>query len=174
MRMHHFWALNCPLGLNEIFFFLKCQYNVQNFKTILRVDPKLWLCATVRPGMAHLLQVTIFFWKSINIISMYLLAPFYCAQFKKILRVDPKLWRHVIFRPKMALKYIFFRKPISKPSHVHSCLSTYKKPESDVNTLLRYWWLKNTEIWFSRSICGHNLRTRFFPHMWFLQNAKGS
>ena len=99
---------------------------------------------------------------------------FIVHNFKKILRVDPKLWRHVIFRPKMALKYIFFRKPISKPSHVHSCLSTYKKPESDVSTLLRYWWLKNTEIWFSRSICGHNLRTRFFPHMWFLQNAKGS
>ena len=118
-----------------------------------------------------------FFWKTINISSMHLLNPFIVQNFKKILRVDQELWGCTIFCPKMAclLEKIFFsRKPITKPCCTDSCLSTYKKSESDVNPLMRYWRLSNAGILLAKSILGHKLRTRFFPHMWFLQSVKGS
>ena len=68
----------------------------------------------------------------------------------------------------------FFRKPISKPCCVHSCLSTCRKSETDVNLLTRYWWLKNTGIWLAESFFGHNLRTRFFPLCSFHRMSKGN
>ena len=118
-----------------------------------------------------------FFRKTIKISSMYLLPPFIVQNFKKTLRADPKLWGRAIFRSKMTRlpwKIISFRKPISKTCCVYSCLSTSKNSESDVNPLTGYWQLKNTKIWLAKSIYGHKLKTRFFSHMWFLQNAKGS
>ena len=42
-------------------------------------------------------------------------------------------------------KLFFFRKPIRKPCCVHSCLSRCKRSKSDVNSLMRYWQLQNTE-----------------------------
>ena len=118
-----------------------------------------------------------FFRKNINTIFMYLLAPFIVQNFKNIRRANPKLWGCAIFRPKMACllwKIIFLRKSISKPCRVHSCLSTCKKSELGANPLIRYCQLKNTEIWLIESIFCYLLKTRFFPHMRFLQNAKGS
>ena len=45
-----------------------------------------------------------------------------------------------------------------------------KKLNSDVNPLIKYWWLKKA---LADTIFGHNLRTRFFPGMQFLENIKG-
>ena len=39
-----------------------------------------------------------------------------------------------------------FRKPVHEPCFFHSCLSTCQKSKSDMNLLVKYWWLKNTEI----------------------------
>ena len=84
-----------------------------------------------------------FFKKTVTKISMYLLVPFIVQNLKKVLKTDPKLWGRAIFR---LLNEIFFRKVISKPCRrVHLCLSTCKKLESDVNPLMRYRLLKNTE-----------------------------
>ena len=84
-----------------------------------------------------------FFKKTVTKISMYLLVPFIVQNLKKVLKTDPKLWGRAIFR---LLNEIFFRKAISKPCRrVHLCLSTCKKLESDVNPLMRYRLLKNTE-----------------------------
>ena len=41
---------------------------------------------------------------------------------------------------------IFFRKPVCEPCFFHSCLSAYQKPKSDINLLVKYYQLKNTEI----------------------------
>ena len=41
---------------------------------------------------------------------------------------------------------IFFRKTANEPCFFHSCLSTCQKSKSDINLLVKYWWLKNTEI----------------------------
>ena len=40
----------------------------------------------------------------------------------------------------------FFQKPVNKPCFFHSCLSTCQKSKSDINLLVKYWQLKNTEI----------------------------
>ena len=41
---------------------------------------------------------------------------------------------------------IFFRKPVNEPWFFHSWLSTYQKSKPDINLLVKYWLLKNTEI----------------------------
>ena len=41
---------------------------------------------------------------------------------------------------------IFFRKPVNEPCFFHSCLPTCQKSKSDINLLVKYWRLKNTEI----------------------------
>ena len=51
---------------------------------------------------------------------------------------------------------IFFRKPINEPCFFHSCLSTCQKSKSDINLLVKYWQLKNTEISLVESF-GYNL-----------------
>ena len=83
--------------------------------------------------------------QAINIIFIYLLAPFIVQSFKKILTADPELWGCTIFGPKMAHlpKREFFHKTHCS---FHSCLSTCQKSESDINLLMKYWRLKNTEI----------------------------
>ena len=40
----------------------------------------------------------------------------------------------------------FFGKPVNKPVSYHSCLSTFQKSKSDINLLMKYWRLKNSEI----------------------------
>ena len=40
----------------------------------------------------------------------------------------------------------FFGKPVNDPYFFHSCLSTCQKSKSDINLLVKYWRLKNTEI----------------------------
>ena len=64
-----------------------------------------------------------------------------------------------------------FRKPANEPCFFHSCLSTCQKSKSDINLLVKYWRLKNTEISLAKSHFGYNLRTRFFASMQFLQNV---
>ena len=51
---------------------------------------------------------------------------------------------------------IFFRKPVNEPYFFHSCLSTCQKSKSDINLLVKYWQLKNTEISLVESF-GYNL-----------------
>ena len=104
-----------------------------------------------------------FFWKIINIILIYLLAPFIVQNFKKILPADPELWGCTIFGPKMAHfpKWEFFRKPFHETCFFHSCLFTCQKSKSDINLLVKYWQLKNTEISLAECHFGYNLRTRF-------------
>ena len=41
---------------------------------------------------------------------------------------------------------IFFKKPVNEPCFFHSCLSTCQKSKSNINLLVKYWQLKNTEI----------------------------
>ena len=40
----------------------------------------------------------------------------------------------------------FFRKAVNDPCFFHSCLSTCQKSKPDINLLVKYWQLKNTEI----------------------------
>ena len=185
MKACHFQAQNSPFAPNDNFFrktsnmismYLLIHFIVQNFKKILRLDPNLWACTIFRPKMAHLPYVRFQknHWYNFHVPLGY----FHCAKLKKKYPLSQfKVMRMCYFWAQngpFAQKGKFFRKPISKTGCNHSCLSTCKKSESDVYPWTRYGRLKKTKIWLAKSIFGHNLRTRFFPHMWFLQNAKGS
>ena len=65
-----------------------------------------------------------------------------------------------------------FRKPANEPCFFHSCLSTCQKSKSDINLLVKYWRLKNTEISLAKSHFGCNLGTRFFPSLYFSQKTQ--
>ena len=157
--MCHFQAQNGPFVLNKFFLvqtiitfiYLLVLLIVQNFKKFLLgvqsyedvpfLGPKWSIC-----------HKQIFFLKIINIILIYLLA----LSLSKILPVDPDLWGYAIFGSKMAHLPnwdIFFRKPVNEPCFFHSCLFTCQKSDkkSDINPLLKYWRLKNTEISLTES-----------------------
>ena len=76
-----------------------------------------------------------------------------CKIKKKILPVDPQLWGCATFWPKMThvAKSEFFKKPVHEPCFFYSCLSTYQKSKSFINLLVKYWWLKDTEISLAES-----------------------
>ena len=46
----------------------------------------------------------------------------------------------------------FFRKPVNEPCFFSSCLSTCQKSKWDINLLMSYWRLKNTEISLAESL----------------------
>ena len=100
--------------------------------------------------------------KIINIISIYLLAPFIVQNFKKILTADPELWWCTIFGP-IYPNENFSRKSVNKPCFFHSCLSTRQKSKSDINLLMKYWQLKNTEISLAKSHFWLKLENQIFP-----------
>ena len=96
------------------------------------------------------------------------IGPFHCTKFKNILTANSELWGCAIFGPKMVhlpqtkifqkiinivLIYLLalFRKPVNEPCFFHLCLSTCQKSKSDINLLVKYWWLKNTEISLAES-----------------------
>ena len=56
---------------------------------------------------------------------------------------------------------IFFKK-LDKPSSYHSCLSTFQKSKSDINLLMKYCWLKNTEISLTKSHFWPSLENQIF------------
>ena len=140
---NHYHYFHLPIG----------PFHCAKLKKNLTVDPELWECVIFGPKMVHLPQ-TFFFWKIINIILIYLLAPFIVQNFKKILLADLELrgcanvWVQNDPFPKMR---IFFRKPVNEPCFFHSCLSTCQKSKSDINLLVKYSQLKNTEISLAES-----------------------
>ena len=132
--------------------YLLAPFILQNFKKILRANPELWGCAIFGPKMTHLSWTKLFWYKHYYYFHLPI-GPFHCARFKKILTADPELWGCAIFGPKIAHlpKWEFFRKPVNKPCFFHSCLSTCQKSKSDINLLVKYWRLKNTETTLVKS-----------------------
>ena len=138
---NHFYYFHLPIG----------PFYRAKFKKILTADPEFWQCTFFGPKVVHSSQF--FFGKIITIILVYLLAPFIVQNLKKVLPVNPELWGCAIFGPKMAHfpKWELFQKTCSRALFLYSCLSTCQKSKSDINLLVKYWWLKNTEISLAKS-----------------------
>ena len=138
--------------INIILMYFLVRFIMQNFKKIHRMDQELRGCTILGPKWPSCAKWE-FFQKNHYYNFHVTLGSFHFAKFqKKILRRNPKSWGCAIFRSKMAClspKENIFRKYISKPYCVHSCLSTNKRSESDVTPRMRYWWLKNTKIWLA-------------------------
>ena len=117
------------------------------FKKILTADPELWGLALFGPKMVHLPQ-TRCFGKIINTILIYPLPILkHFSSRSRVMRMR-NFWAQNGPFPQMR---IFFRKPVNEPCFFHSCLSTCQKSKSDINLLVKYWRLKNTEISLAES-----------------------
>ena len=94
--------------------------------------------------MAHFSWINFFWYKQLFLLSSNDW-PFHCAKFKINLEQS---YEDAQF---LGLKWPtqnenFFRKPVNEPSLFHPYLSTCQKLKLDINLLVIYWRLKNTEI----------------------------
>ena len=151
------WCI-CPeqnfFGTNYYYYFHLAigPFHCAKLKKIVTKDPELWGCTIFGPKMVPFASHKFFFLKIINIILIYQLVPFIVQNFKKILPADPEWWK--LFGPKMAhfpKWHLKKKQPVNEPCFFHSCLSIFHKWKSDINRLLKYWWLKNTEISLAES-----------------------
>ena len=136
------------------------------------MDPELWRCPIFVPKMVHLLQ-TNFFMEDYYCNSHLPIIPLHCAKFLRKLSQQIQSYEHVQFLgPKWPIlpNEIFYRN-VHEPCFFYLCLSTWQKSKSDINLLVKYWWLKNTEISLAESHFCLYLRTRFFPSMQFSQDV---
>ena len=83
---------------------------------------------------------------------IYLLAIFIVQNLKKLFQQIQSYDAHFL-GPKWPISQNenFFRKPVNEPCFFHSCLSTCQKSKSDINLLVTYWRLKNTETSLTKS-----------------------
>ena len=126
----------------------------KSFKNILRANPELWGCAIFGPKMVQFPPNKIFFGKKllISFSSTYWPLSLYKI-FKKFLKQIQSYQDMPFLGPKCHLpkREFFFRKPVNKPCSFHSCLLSCQKSKSDINLLMKNWWLKNTEISLAKS-----------------------
>ena len=86
--------------------------------------------------------------QTIIITFIYLLVLFIVQNLKKFSQWIQSYQNAQFLGPKWPISpnENFFRKPVNEHCFFHSCLSTCQKSKSDINLLLKYWRLKNTEI----------------------------
>ena len=137
---------------NEIFMYLLAPFILQNLKKFLELTqsydhvpfsgPKWPIC-----------HEQIFLVQTIIITFIYLLALFIVQNLKKFLQRIQSYEDAQFLGPKWPISpnENFFRKPVNEPCFFHSCLSTCQKSKSDINLLVKYWRLKNTEISLAES-----------------------
>ena len=96
----------------------------------------------------------IFFWKKLlrSFSSAYRLLSL-CKILKRFLQRIQSYEDAPFLGPKWPIRSNenFFRKPVNKNCSFHSCLSACQKSKSDINLLVKYWQLKNTEISLAES-----------------------
>ena len=133
--------------------YLLAPFILQNFKKILRADPELWGCAIFGPKMAHLSWTKFFWYKPLLLLSSTYWPFSLCKILKKFFQQIQSYKDVQFLGPKWLISpnENFFRKPVNEPCFFHSCLSTCQKSKSDINLLVKYWRLKNTEISLAES-----------------------
>ena len=130
-------------------------FHCAKFKNILTADPELWGYVIFGPKIVHLPQ-TKFFFGNYKYHSHLPIRPFYFAKFLKNFSSVSRVMGMCNFRPQndpfpQMRIFFFFTKPVNKPCFFHSCLSTCQKSKSDINLLVKYWWLMTTEISLAKS-----------------------
>ena len=117
---------------------------LQNFKKILRANPWVMMMRHFRVQNNPYVLNTFF---KVQTIVIYLLALWIGQHSSCGSRV---MWMRNFWAQNGPYEN-FFRKPVNEPCFFHSCLSTCQKSKSDINLLVKYWRLKNTEISLAES-----------------------
>ena len=129
-------------------------FHCAKFKNILTADPELWGFAIFGPKIVHLPQ-TNFLGGNYKYHSHLPIRPFYFAKFLKNFSSVSRVMRMCNFQPQNdpfpQMRFFFFRKPVNKLCFFHSCLFSCQKSKSDINLLVKYWWLMTTEISLAES-----------------------
>ena len=137
---NHCYYLYLPIG----------PFHCAKFKKIHTTDPELWQCTIFGPKVVQ----TNFFKKNYYYHFHLPINPFHCEK-KKNNKIKNKKFQRIqsyedvqFMDPKCPISpnKNFFRKPVNEPCFFYSCLSTCQESKSDINLLVKYWWLKNTEI----------------------------
>ena len=110
---------------------------IQSYEDVPYAGPKWPIC-----------QKHFFLVQTIIITFIYLLALFIVQNLKKFLQRIQSYEDAQFLGPKWPISpnENFFRKPVNEPCFFHSCLSTCQKSKSDINLLVKYWWLKNISL----------------------------
>ena len=129
--------------------YLLAPFILQNFNKF----SELWGCAIFGPKMAHLSWTNFFWYKPLLLLSSTYWPFSLCKIFKKFFQRIQSYEDAQFLGPKWPISpnENFFRKPVNEPCFFHSCLSTWQKSKSDINLLVKYWRLKNTEISLTES-----------------------
>ena len=137
---NHCYYFHLPVG----------PFHCAKFLKKITTDPELWRCTIFEPKVVHLPHQK-FFSKIITIIPIYLLAPFIAQNFLQ--NSSTRSENMQFMRPRLSISpnRNFFRKPVNEPCFFYSCLSTSQKSQADITLLVKYWWLKNTEISLTES-----------------------
>ena len=149
------------------------------------MDPEIWQHAIVKPKWLICPIWGFFFPETTNVRFMYPLALFIVQNYKKNLSSLARIMRTGHFPAQNS--HVFLQEFFSGAFH---CAKSQKNPKVDPKLLgCAIFRTKMTclpgkrifsenrivliEISLVDSIFGHNLSTRFFPHMRFSQNVKG-
>ena len=132
---------------SKISLHLLAPFILQNFKKILGAHPEFRECAIFGPKMIHLSWTKFFWYKPLLLLSSTYW-PFSICKILKKSYSGSRIMMTRPFGPKMIQfpKSEFFRKPFNDTCFFNSRLSTCKKSKSDINLLVKFWRLKNTEI----------------------------
>ena len=92
-------------------------------------------------------------WRRLHIIFIYLLALFILKNLKKFLQQIQSYEDAAFLGPKWPIcpNDNSSGNPVNKSCSFHLCLCTCQKSMSDINLLMKYWQLKNTEISLAKS-----------------------
>ena len=144
MRIYHFRAQNDSFDLNKI---VLVQTIVITYIYLLALFFAQKLNKNLQRAQSYDDAPNNSFLKIIVIIFICLLASFIPQNLKQIFPADPEL--NVQFLgPAWTIpsNENSFRKPVNEPCFFHLCLPSCQKSKSDINLLVEYWWLKNTEL----------------------------
>ena len=145
---HLCWTIFFGTNYYYYFHLTICPFHCAKFRKIVTADAELWGCTTFRHKMVHLTQTKNFlenYWYHSHLPT----SPFIVHHLKKnSSRGSRVVGIHNIWDQ----NEIFFRKLVNEPCFFHSCLYTWQKSKSDINLLVKYWQLKNTEISLAGSL----------------------
>ena len=153
------WCI-CPeqnfFGTNYYYYFHLAigPFHCAKLKKIVTMDPELWGCTIFGPKMVPFAPHKFFFWKLLISFSSTYYSLSLCKILKRFFQLIQSYENLQFLGPKWPIflnGHLKKKKPVNEPCFFNLSLSIFHKWKPDINLLLKYWWLKNTEISLAES-----------------------